>query len=138
VYRVSGLEQLNSNEAFPSCSAILELARQLPAEIGEGKADCLSIKSKPYQPSKPKMRTCEFKPRTAMVSHRRDFLSGLVGVAGFHRRNDMHQAGTVATEDKHPGDDVLLADVLSGNVFDGNVSGTGQLGGAFPGSANRG
>jgi UDP-3-O-[3-hydroxymyristoyl] glucosamine N-acyltransferase len=29
----------------------------------------------------------------------------------------MHQAGTVATDDKHPGDDVLLADVVLGNVI---------------------
>ena len=41
-------------------------------------------------------------------------MPGLVGVAGFHRRDDMHQAGTVATDDKHPGDDVLLADVVLG------------------------
>jgi len=43
----------------------------------------------------------------------------------------MHQAGMVATDDKHPGDDVLLADVVLGNVFDGNASGTRQLGGAL-------
>ena len=43
----------------------------------------------------------------------------------------MHQAGTVATDDKHPGDDVLLADVVLGNVFDGNASGTRQLGGTL-------
>src|SRR5260370_28535362 len=54
-------------------------------------------------------------------------MPGLVGVAGFHRRDDMHQAGTVATDDKHAGDDVLLADVVLGNVFDGNASGTRQL-----------
>ena len=58
-------------------------------------------------------------------------MPGLVGVAGFHRRDDMHQAGTVATDDKHPRDDVLLADVVLGNVFDGNASGTRQLGGAL-------
>jgi len=58
-------------------------------------------------------------------------MPGLVGVAGFHRRDDMHQAGTVATDDKHPGDDVLFADVVLGNVFDGNASGTRQLGGAL-------
>src|ERR1700746_1251559 len=40
-------------------------------------------------------------------------------------------AGTVATDDKHSGDDVLLADVVLGNVFDGNASGTRQLGGAL-------
>src|SRR5438045_7891397 len=43
----------------------------------------------------------------------------------------MHQAGTVATDNKHPGDDVLLADVVLGNVFDGKASGTRQLGGAL-------
>jgi hypothetical protein len=43
----------------------------------------------------------------------------------------MHQAGMVATDDKHPGDDVLLADVVLENVFDGNASGTRQLGGAL-------
>src|ERR1700756_2641178 len=58
-------------------------------------------------------------------------MPGLVGVAGLHRRDDMHQAGTVATDDKHPGDDVLLADVVLGNVLDGNASGTRQLGGAL-------
>jgi hypothetical protein len=31
-------------------------------------------------------------------------MPGLVGVAGFHRRDDMHEAGTVATDDKHPGE----------------------------------
>src|SRR4029077_17369606 len=45
--------------------------------------------------------------------------------------DDMHQAGTVATDDKNPGDDVILADVVLGNVFDGNASGTRQLGGAL-------
>ena len=49
---------------------------------------------------------------------------GLVGVAGFHRRDDMHQAGTVATDDKHPGDDILLADVLLGKMFDGDAGST--------------
>src|ERR1700730_2797809 len=56
---------------------------------------------------------------------------GLVGVAGFHRRDDMHQAGMGAAHRKHLGDDVLLADVALGDVLDGNASGTGQLGGAF-------
>ncbi len=48
---------------------------------------------------------------------------GLVAVAGFHRRDDMHQAGMVAANGKHLGDDVLLADVVLGKVFDGNASG---------------
>ena len=56
---------------------------------------------------------------------------GLVGVAGFHRRDDMHQAGMVAAHRKHLGDDVFLADVALGDVLDGHASGTGQLGGAF-------
>ena len=48
----------------------------------------------------------------------------------------MHQAGTVAKDDKHPGDDILLADVVLadvvlGDVFDSNASGTRQLGGAL-------
>ena len=37
----------------------------------------------------------------------------------------------VATDGKHRGDDVLLADVVLGNVFDGDASGTRQLGGAL-------
>ena len=44
---------------------------------------------------------------------------GLVAVAGFHRRDDMDQAGMVAADGEHLGDDVLLADVVLGNVFDG-------------------
>src|SRR5438132_13535889 len=55
---------------------------------------------------------------------------GLVGVAGFHRRDNMHQAGVVATDGEHLGDDVFLADVVLGNVFDGNASSTGELGSA--------
>jgi hypothetical protein len=55
-------------------------------------------------------------------------MPGLVGVEA-SRRDDMHHAGTVATDDKHRGDDVLLAVVVLGNVFDGNASGTRQLGG---------
>jgi hypothetical protein len=44
---------------------------------------------------------------------------GLVGVAGFRRRDDMDQAGMVAAHGKYLGDDVFLANVLLGNVFDG-------------------
>ena len=84
--------------------------------------------------------------RSAFFTVRVLVMPGLVGVAGVHRRDDMHQAGTVATDDKHPGDDVLLADVVLGNVLDGNASGTRQRGGAAArsrtrsrsGSANRG
>src|SRR6266567_2795689 len=55
---------------------------------------------------------------------------GLVGVAGFHRRDDMHQAGGVAADGEQLGDDVFLADMVFDNVFDGNASRTGQLGSA--------
>ena len=55
---------------------------------------------------------------------------GLVGVAGFHRRDDMDQAGMVAAHGKYLGDDVFLANVLLGNVFDGDASRTGQFGSA--------
>ena len=55
---------------------------------------------------------------------------GFVAVAGFHRRDDMDQAGMVAAGGKHLGDDVLLAEVVLGNVFDDNASSTRQLGGA--------
>jgi len=53
---------------------------------------------------------------------------GLIAVAGFHRRDDMHQAGMVATDGKHLGDDVLLAVMALGNMVDGDASSTGQLG----------
>src|SRR5262249_15783126 len=52
---------------------------------------------------------------------------GLVAVTGFHRRDDMHQAGIVATHGKNLGDDVLLADMALGNMFDGHASSTGQF-----------
>jgi hypothetical protein len=55
---------------------------------------------------------------------------GLVGVAGFHRRNDMDQAAMVTAHGKYLGDDVFLANVLLGNVFDGDASRTGQFGSA--------
>jgi len=55
---------------------------------------------------------------------------GFVGVAGFHRRDDMHQAGMVAADREHLGDDVLLADVLLGSMFDGDAGSTSQLGSA--------
>jgi hypothetical protein len=56
---------------------------------------------------------------------------GLIAVAGFHCRDDMHQAGMVAAAGEHLGDDVLLADVALGNVLDGHAGGTGQVGGAL-------
>ena len=55
---------------------------------------------------------------------------GLVGIAGFHRRDDMDQAGMVAAHGKYLGDDVFLANVLLGNVFDGDAGRTGQFGSA--------
>jgi len=54
----------------------------------------------------------------------------LVAVAGFHRRDNMDQAGMVAADRKHLGDDVLLANVVLGNVFDGNARSACQRGGA--------
>src|SRR5271155_820788 len=55
---------------------------------------------------------------------------GLVAVAGFHRRDDMDQTGMVAADGEHLGDDVLLADVVLGNVFDGNAGSLSQRGSA--------
>jgi len=55
---------------------------------------------------------------------------GLVAVAGFHCRDDMNQAGMVAAPGDHLGDEVLLADVVLGNVFNGDARRTGQFGGA--------
>ena len=40
----------------------------------------------------------------------------------------MHQAGMVATDGKELADDVLLADMALGNMFDGHPSSTGQFG----------
>ena len=40
----------------------------------------------------------------------------------------MHQAGMVATDGKDLADDVLLADMALGNMFDGHASSTGQFG----------
>jgi hypothetical protein len=47
-----------------------------------------------------------------------------------HRRDDMDQAEMVAAHGKDLGDDVFLANVLLGNVFDGDASRTGQFGSA--------
>src|SRR6202007_2614546 len=55
---------------------------------------------------------------------------GLVGVAGFHRRDDMDQAGMVPAYGKYLGDDVFLANLLLGNVFYADASRTGQFGSA--------
>ena len=56
---------------------------------------------------------------------------GLVGRAGFHCRDDMHQTGMVAARGQHRGNYVLLADVAAGNVLDGNAGSRSQLGGAL-------
>src|SRR5215831_17122829 len=56
---------------------------------------------------------------------------GSVGRAGLHCRDDMHQAGMVATFGQHLGNHVLFADVAVGNVFDGNAGSSSQLGGAL-------
>ena len=48
---------------------------------------------------------------------------GLVGGTGFHRRDDMHQAGMVAACGQHLGNHLLLADVAVGNVVDGYMRG---------------
>ena len=53
---------------------------------------------------------------------------GFVAVTGFHRRDDMDEAGIVATDGKYLGDDVLLPDMALGNMFDGDASRTGQFG----------
>src|SRR5262249_27504156 len=56
---------------------------------------------------------------------------GLVGGTGFHRRDDMHQAGMVAALREHLGNHLLLADVAVGNVLNGNAGSRSQLGGAL-------
>jgi len=56
---------------------------------------------------------------------------GFVAVTGFHRRDDMDETGIVAADGKYLGDDVLLPDMALGNMFDGNASSTGQLGGTL-------
>ena len=58
-------------------------------------------------------------------------MPGLIAVTGFHRRDDMHQAGMVAAGGKHLGDDILLADVVLGDVLDGQASRAGQFGGTL-------
>src|SRR5262250_1953225 len=56
---------------------------------------------------------------------------GLVAVAGFHRRDDMDEAGMLAADGEHFGDDIFLADVALGNVLDGNAGSTRQFSGAL-------
>src|SRR5215470_4522050 len=55
----------------------------------------------------------------------------LVSGAGFHRRDDMHQAGMVAARGQHLGNHVLLADLAVGNVLDANAGTRRQLRGAL-------
>src|SRR3974377_1016541 len=54
---------------------------------------------------------------------------GLVGGTGFHRRDDMHQAGMVAALREHLGNPLLLADVAVGNMLDGVAGSCSQLAG---------
>jgi len=56
---------------------------------------------------------------------------GLVGRAGFHCRDDMHQTGMVAARGQHRGNYVLLANVAAGNVLDGNAGSRSQLASAL-------
>ena len=68
---------------------------------------------------------------------------GLVSGTGFHRREDMHQAGMVAACGQHLGNHVLFADVAVGNVLDGNAGSRANSAArsrtrSRSGSANRG
>src|SRR5215469_10256808 len=54
---------------------------------------------------------------------------GLVGGTGFHRRDDMHQAGMVTALRQHLGNHLLLADVAVGNMLDGEAGSCSQLAG---------
>src|SRR5499433_4246407 len=56
---------------------------------------------------------------------------GLVSGAGFHRRDDVHQAGMVAARGQHLSNHVLLADLAVGNVLDANAGTRRQLRGAL-------
>ena len=51
---------------------------------------------------------------------------GLVGIAGFHRRDDVHQTRVVATLAEHPRNNIFLADMRLGDVLDGNARLSGQ------------
>ena len=55
----------------------------------------------------------------------------LIGVAGLHRRDDMHQARTIAARLKHLGDDRFLADVALGDMLDDDPRLRGQQGRAL-------
>jgi len=69
--------------------------------------------------------------RPQEVTMRAFVVPGLVAVARLHRRDDMHQARMVAAQGKHLGDNVFLANVVLGNVFDGDARRTRQRGGAL-------
>ena len=51
---------------------------------------------------------------------------GFVRVAGFHRRDDVHQTGAIATLAEHARDNVFLADMWLGEVLDGDARLSGQ------------
>jgi hypothetical protein len=51
---------------------------------------------------------------------------GLVGIAGFHGRDDGHQTGVVTTLLQHARDNIFLADIRLGDVLDGNARLSGQ------------
>jgi hypothetical protein len=61
---------------------------------------------------------------------------GLVGIAGFHRRNHVNKAGMLAASLDRLGDNVFLADVALGDVLDGDA-GLHSLGVAHPGKRPR-
>ena len=44
----------------------------------------------------------------------------LVGIAGFHGRDDVHQTGVVATVLEYTRDNIFLPDMRLRNVLDGN------------------
>ena len=51
---------------------------------------------------------------------------GLVGIAGFHGRDDVHQTGAVATLLEHARNNIFLTDMRLGDVLDGNSRFGGQ------------
>ena len=57
---------------------------------------------------------------------------GLIGIAGFHRRNDMDEAGMIATACEHFGDHLFFADVALGDVLDRDPGLCCQRRGALP------
>ncbi len=53
-------------------------------------------------------------------------MSGLVSIAGFHRREDVHQPGAIAALLQHPRNNILLADKRLADVPDGHPGLSGQ------------